>query len=183
MDCSRGDGLQCLVHKTPQGENFMKIRTFAAAVLVASLTGSAAMAADYATIVIERPVKASADAAWKRVGAYCAITEWLGPPCEVSVGNGTDVGSVRSIAGGRVLEVLVAKTDHSYSYAFPNPNPTFYHGTLAVEATGANTSKIVYTVFYDAESFGEKKAEDRERRTKTFTGGVEKMVQLIEAAK
>jgi hypothetical protein len=159
----------------------MKMRIFAAAAVIASMTGSAAMAADYATIVIERPVKASADAAWKRIGGYCGITEWLGPKCAVTAGNGTDVGSIRSIADGRVFEVIVAKTDHSYTYAFPNPNPTFYHGTLAVEATGANTSKIVYTIFYDAESFGEKKTEDRERRTKTFTGGVEKMVQLIEA--
>ncbi len=163
----------------------MKIRSFAAAILVASLTGSAAMAADYATIVIERPVKASVDATWKRIGAYCALTEWLGPPCEVSAGNGVDVGSIRSIAGGRVFEVIVAKTDHSYTYAFPNPNPTYYHGTLAAVATGLNTSKIVYTLFYDAESLGtpEKKAEDREKRTKTFTGGVEKMVTLVEAAK
>ena len=124
----------------------MKTRWFATIVLSVTLFGGAARAADYSVIVIEKPVKASVDITWKRISPFCSLTEWLGVPCEISFGNGTDVGSIRKIAGGRVTEVMVGRTDHSYTYAFPEPSPTFYHGTLAAVSTGTNTSKIVYTL-------------------------------------
>ena len=161
----------------------MKMRFCVPAVLGAGLFAGAANAADYAVIHIERPVKAPLEATWKRVSPYCSLSEWLGVACEVIAGNGKDVGSIRSIDHGRVTEVLVGKTDHSYTYEFPAPNPTFYHGTLAAVSTGPNTSKIVYTLLYDQEPLAtpEAKAQNREQRTKRFTDGVEKMVALVEA--
>ena len=161
----------------------MKIRLCVPLVLSAALFAGAAAAADYAVIVIEKPVKAPLDATWKRVSPYCSLSEWLGVACEISAGNGRDVGSIRKIDGGRVTEVMVAKTDYSYTYAFPEPTPTFYHGTLAAVSTGPHTSKIVYTLLYDQEPLPtpEARAQDRERRTKRFTEGVEKMVALVEA--
>jgi len=157
----------------------------AAATLSASIFGTAAFAAEYTSIIIERPVNASADDTWKKIGPFCSLTEWLGPPCEITKGNGGDIGSIRSIFAGRVTEILVAKTRYSYTYTFPAPNPTAYHGTLGVVPDGAQKSKIVYTLFYDEEPNGtaEAKAADRDRRTKTFTGGVEKMVQIVEGKK
>ncbi len=146
------------------------------------LIAGPAAAADYTSIVIERPVNASVDDTWKKISPYCSLSEWLGPACEITKGNGTDVGSVRSIAGGRVTEVLVSTTKYSYTYTFIAPNPTSYHGHLEAIADGANKSKIVYTLFYDQEPTGtaEAKAADKAQRTKTFTGGVEKMVKMAE---
>lgn len=153
----------------------MKYYLLAAA---ASLFGPSAMAADFTNIVIERPVNASADNTWKKVGPYCSLTEWLGAPCEITNGNGVDLGSIRSIAGGRVTEIIVARTKYSYTYTFPPPNPDAYHGTLEVVPEGPKKSKIVYTLFYKQPEADAK--EDKERRTKTFTAGVEKMVKMAE---
>lgn len=156
-----------------------------AAVAAASLFGTTAIAADYTSIVIERPVNASADDTWKKIGPYCSLAEWLDAPCEITKGNGWDVGSIRSIAGGRVTEILVSKTRYSYTYTFAPPNPTAYHGHLEVLPEGAKKSKIVYTLFYDQEPSGtaEARAADKAQRTKRFTAGVEKMVKMAEGQK
>jgi hypothetical protein len=161
----------------------VKVHFFGAAVLAAAFTASGAMAADYTNIVIEKEVNASADTVWKKVGDFCALKEWLKlPDCTYSAGTG-DIGTVRSLLGGKVSEVMTAKGQYTYSYAFPNPNPTFYHGTLSVVPEGANKSKIVYLLFYDQESFGtaEEKAKNREGRLKRFTEGVETMKAMAEA--
>lgn len=144
--------------------------------------GTASVAADYTTIRLEREVAASADAVWEKVGGFCAIQEWAKLNCKLTAGKG-GLGSVRDIANGRATEIMVAQTPHSYTYAFPHPNPTSYHGTLAVEPIGAGRSKIVYTLLYDQEPLGtaEAKAENRQNRTKTFTAFVENMKALAEA--
>lgn len=154
----------------------------AALVCGIAFTAGTAVAADYTSIRLEKDVAASADAVWKKVGEFCAIQVWGKVSCELISGKG-ELGSVRNIAGGRAIEILVAQTPHSYTYAFPHPNPTSYHGTLAVEPTGAATSKIVYTLVYDQEPLGTDKAktESRQGRTKTFTGFIENMKALAEA--
>jgi hypothetical protein len=161
----------------------MKMRFIGMAALAGLLASSGAFAAEYTHIVIEKDVNASADAVWKKVGGFCAITEWMKlPDCTLTSGSG-DIGSVRSLLGGRVSEVMTGKSQYSYSYAFPNPNPTFYHGSLSVVPQGANKSKIAYVLFYDQESLGtpEAKAKDRDSRTKRFTEGVENMKAMAEA--
>jgi hypothetical protein len=150
--------------------------------LAALLAVGNAAAAEYTNIVIEKQVNASADAVWKKVGDFCALKEWMKlPDCTYTSGTG-EIGTVRSLLGGKVSEVMTAKGPYFYSYAFPNPNPTYYHGTLNVVPEGANTSKIVYILFYDQETLGtaEEKAKNREGRLKRFTEAVETMKAMAE---
>lgn len=161
----------------------MKARIFSAAVAATLLASSGAMAAEYTNIVIEKDVNASAETVWKKVGDFCALKDWLKlPDCTYASGTG-DIGTVRSLLGGKVSEVMTAKGQYSYSYAFPNPNPTFYHGTLSVVPQGPNTSKVVYVLFYDQETLGtpEEKTKNRDGRLKRFTEAVETMKAMSEA--
>ena len=160
----------------------MKTFLITATVLSASLFSVNAMAAEYATVVIERPVNASADATWKKVGPFCNLRDWFSTPCDIISGNDWDVGSVRSVAGGRVTEVLVAKTQYSYTYTYPSPNPTSYHGTVEIRPEGPKKSRIIYTMVFDQEPLGtaEAKAANAEQRRTRFTAAVEKMVKIAE---
>ena len=148
----------------------------------AALVSTPAMAVDYATVVIERPLNASAADAWKKIGAFCNLRDFFQTTCEITRGNDWDVGSVRSLAGGRTIEVLVAKTQYSYTYTYPAPNPTSYHGTVEVRPEGPKKSKIIYTMVFDQEPLGtaEAKAANAEQRRTRFTAAVEKMVQIVE---
>jgi hypothetical protein len=160
----------------------MKTFLINAVVLSASLFSANAMSVDYATVVIERPVNASAEDAWKKVGAFCGIRDWLSAPCSITSGNDWDVGSVRSVGSGPTIEVLIAKTQYSYSYTYPSPNPTVYHGTVEIRPEGPKKSKIIYTMVFDQEPLGtaEAKAAEAERRRTIFTKGVENMVRIAE---
>ena len=60
-------------------------------------------------IDVDRP----ANAVWARVGKFCDLGAWLKIDCTVTKGDG-GIGSVRSLAGGRVTEVMVAKTELAY---------------------------------------------------------------------
>jgi hypothetical protein len=59
-------------------------------------------------------VNASADKVWARIGKYCDIGEWGIPGCTILSGDG-DMGTVRSIGN----EILVGKTQYSYTYTQP----------------------------------------------------------------
>ena len=159
----------------------MKTVLIATTALSAVLFSANAMAVDYATVVIERAVNASADATWKKIGAFCNLRDFFPTTCEITSGNDWDIGSVR-LAGGRTTEVLVAKTQYSYTYTYPSPNPTSYHGTVEVRPEGAKKSKIIYTMVFDQEPLGtaEAKAANAEQRRTRFTGAVEKMVKIAE---
>lgn len=159
----------------------MKTALITTTALSALLFSANAMAVDYATVVIERPVNASAADAWKKIGPFCSLRDWFSTQCDIVSGNDQDVGSVRTVAG-RVTEVLVARTQYSYTYAYPSPNPTSYHGTVEVRPEGPKKSKIIYTMVFDQEPLGtaEAKAANAEQRKTRFTAGVEKMVQIIE---
>ncbi len=58
----------------------MKTRFLGASALIALLASGSAMAAEYTHIAIEKDVNASADTVWKKVGGFCALTEWLKIP-------------------------------------------------------------------------------------------------------
>jgi hypothetical protein len=107
-------------------------------------------AADYVVIPLHIDANVSADTAWARIGTYCDIAKWAKMPCELIAGSG-GVGSVRRLIGGVIEEPMVAATAHSYTYGQTvGPNKDIdYHGTLAVEPTGAGTSRIDYTLVYD----------------------------------
>jgi hypothetical protein len=151
----------------------------------ALLTGTA-FAADYTSITLHIDVDRSVDEVWKKVGGFCDIKDWLkfGPQnapvsCVYTSGNG-DLGTVRRLAD-RIDEVMVAKTEHSYTYTQPTTT-ILYHGTLDVVPQGKKKSRINYSLVYDQAPLAtdEAKAKDREQRTKSFTTALENMKKLAE---
>jgi hypothetical protein len=92
---------------------------------------------------------------------------------------------VRSVGNG---EVLVAKTELSYTYAqTPKEGTPFnlYHGTVEVRPLTANTSKILYTLFFDNSMLPDEaaRAKDKEARRARFTQALENMKILAEGGK
>ena len=130
----------------------------------------AASAADFVTIPLEATVNAPADVAWKKISGYCDIGAWFKTTCAITAGTDNQVGAVRLIAG-RVTEVMVAKTAWSYTYSQPK-SPIDYHGTLEIRPVDKKTSKLFYTLIYDAAALPDpsKKDADVASRTKQFTG-------------
>ena len=150
--------------------------------------GSAA-SPTYVSIPLEIAVNKPAAEVWKRVGKFCDIAEWLRiPTCTITAGKDGEFGAVRSVAG----EVLVAKTELSYSYtqtpAFQaggrgGPRPyNLYHGTLEARPVTATTSKLVYTLFFDNSMLPDDAARERDREQKTaqFTTALQNMKILAE---
>jgi hypothetical protein len=150
------------------------IISLAAAAVAIGLAGAAPSAAwaatDFVTIPLETTVNAPADVAWKKINGYCAIGAWFKTTCEITSGKDGEVGAVRVIAG-RVTELLVARTAWSYSYSQPK-SPIDYHGTLEIRPVDKKTSKLFYTLVYDAAALPDpaKKDADVANRTKQFTG-------------
>jgi hypothetical protein len=137
----------------------------------------------YVSIVMEIDVNRPAAEVWARVGGYCDIAEWLqiANGCTMLSGTEGEVGSVRSVAN----EILVGKTDLSYTYTQPvrEGRPyNMYHGTLEARPVTATTSKLVYTLMYDNSMLADDaaRAQDRERRTATFTNALQNMKTLAE---
>lgn len=156
------------------------IISLATASLALSLAGAAA-AADFVTIPLEVTVNAPADAAWKKISGYCDIGAWLKTTCTISAGADNQVGAVRVIAG-RVTEVMVARTATSYTYSQPK-SPIDYHGTLEIRPINKKTSKLMYTLIYDAAALPDptKKDADVKQRTTQFTGILNTIKGVAEA--
>jgi hypothetical protein len=155
-------------------------RPLAACLLGMSVCAGAAAAPEYTTIVMEKTVDRPADVVWKKIGGYCDIATWLKVTCVLTSGTG-DVGTMRRL-NDKTDEVMVAKTQHSYTYTQPTTT-ILYHGTLAVQADGPRHSKIVYTLFYDMSPLAtpEARTADREQRTTRFSAALDVMKQLAEA--
>ena len=135
----------------------------------------------YVSIPMEIDVNRSAADVWKRIGKFCDIGEWFQIPCTITQGKDGEFGAVRSVAN----EVLVGKTELSYTYTQPvrNDRPyNLYHGTLEARPVTANTSKIVYTLFFDNSMLADDAAReaDRARRVMQFTTALENMKILAE---
>jgi len=135
----------------------------------------------YVSIPLEITVNRPAAEVWKRVGKYCDIGEWLQVACTVVSGKDGEFGTVRSIGG----EILVGKTDLSYTYTQPvraGQPYILYHGTLEAKPLTATTSKLVYTLVYDNSTLADDAARDRDkaRRTTQFTRALENMKILAE---
>jgi hypothetical protein len=163
-------------------------RLLTAAALGAGLLAAApaAFAADYATVKLDTTVSAPIDKVWAKVGGWCAIKDWLPrlAPCAMTGDGG--VGSVRKLgAQANIVEVMVAATKYSYTYAQPtNPGLSIlYHGTLSAEPIDKGHTKLMYTVIYDQEPDGTQEAKDKDRagRTSAFTGALAAMKTLAEA--
>ena len=147
----------------------------------AAAVSSAVANPTYVSLIMETAVNRPAADVWKRVGKYCDIGEWLQVQCTITSGKDGEVGAVRSI--GR--EILVGKTDLSYTYTQPvsaGRPYDLYHGTLEVKPVTATTSKIVYTLLFDNSMLADDAARERNKtqRTQTFTRAIENMKILAE---
>jgi len=135
----------------------------------------------YTFIPLEVAVNKPAAEVWKRVGKFCDIGEWLRIPCTITSGEDGELGAVRSVA----IEVLVGKTDLSYTYTQPvrEGRPyNLYHGTLEARPVTATTSKLVYNLFFDNSMLADDAARERDRTQKTaqFTAALQNMKILAE---
>jgi len=138
---------------------------------------------DWTTMTLTADVNLPAYTAWEKIGGndWCGIAKYLDiQKCEINSGKG-ELGSVRTI-NGSIVEIAVARTPYSYTYAQPF-TPIFYHGTLAVEPTDASHSKIVYTLIWNQTAVGDKAAQAaaRESRRQRFQAAVDKMAAAANA--
>jgi hypothetical protein len=135
----------------------------------------------YEVIELDITVDRPAAEVWKRIGKYCDIGEWFQLQCTILSGKDGEVGAVRSVAN----EILVAKTEMSYTYTQPvrvGQPYNLYHGTLEARPLTATTSKLLYTLIYDNSMLADDaaRAQDRERRSTTFTRALQNMKTLAE---
>jgi hypothetical protein len=135
----------------------------------------------YVTIPLEITVNRPAEEVWKRVGKYCDIGEWLRVACTITSGKDGEVGTVRSIG----TEILVGKTDLSYTYTQPvraGRPYNLYHGTLEAKPLTATTCKLVYTLVYDNSMLADDdaRARDKAQKAAQFTTALENMKILAE---
>jgi len=165
-------------------------KIFAAAALLALGSGNALaqtqQPADWTTLTFSANLNKPADVAWHRVGGddWCGIAKFLDVKgCTINSGKG-ELGSIRTIITptATVIENVVARTAHSYTYAQPF-TPIFYHGTLAVEPVDATHSRIVYTLMWNQTPVGDATAQvaAREARQKSFQAAVDKMAAAANA--
>jgi hypothetical protein len=137
----------------------------------------------YVTLLLTQDVNAPAGTVWARMGKYCDISKWAFPDCKLLAGDG-GYASVRSIMN----ELLVGKTDYSYTYTQPvrkDAMYNLYHGTLEAVPVTAKTSRLIYTFFYDNSLLAGDAARDAEiaARKKRFTAFLQNMKTLGEGAK
>lgn len=140
---------------------------------------------EYTTIRMEIDIAKPAEEVWAKVGGYCDIEKWLNVDCVITSGDG-GMGTVRVLAGGRVTEILVAKTDLSYGYTQPVRDGQFYnlyHGFMETKPMTAQTSKLIYTLVYDVSDKPDQAAKDADvaQRRARFEGALQNMKALAEA--
>src|SRR5437588_6829927 len=133
----------------------MKKISLGVALMLASVMGANAQTPQpvaWTTLTFTAPLNKPADLAWQRIGGndWCGIAKFLDvKSCKIDSGTG-ELGSIRTIDTGTatVVEIAVAKTAHSYTYAQPF-TPIFYHGTLAVEPVDAGHSRLTYSLIWN----------------------------------
>jgi hypothetical protein len=160
------------------------LRRIAGLALIALFTTSAWATPEYRTIKMEIEVARPASEVWAKVGGYCDISKWLNLDCNITSGDG-GIGTVRVLAGGRVTEILVGKTDLSYGYTQPVKDGEFYslyHGFMEAKPVTRKTSKIVYTLMYDVSDKPDQASKDADiaRRRGLFEAALKKMKQIAE---
>lgn len=165
----------------------MKAGALALVGLVAGIATGAAVAAEpeYAVIKMEINVARPAKDVWAKVGGYCDISVWLNLECKIVSGDG-GIGTVRDLAGGRVLEILVAQTELSYGYTQPAKAGSFYnlyHGFMEARPVSKKSSKILYTLVLDVSDKADKAAKEADlaRRRTNFENALKKMKEMAEA--
>ena len=147
------------------------------------LSGSAS-AQEYTRIEMDIEIDRPAAEVWAAVGDYCAISDWLGLDCEITSGDG-NIGTVRALAGGRILEILVAQTELSYGYTQPAVEGQFYnlyHGFMEARPISSNRTRMIYTLVYDVSNLADQAAKDADiaRRRAAFENALQNMKNLAE---
>jgi hypothetical protein len=163
------------------------MRRLSTTIAFVAISGAALAAEpEYTTIRMEIDIARPAAEVWAKVGGYCDISKWLNNvDCVITSGDG-EMGTVRVLAGGRVTEILVAKTDLSYGYTQPVREGQFYnlyHGFMEAKPVTAQSSKIIYTLVYDVSDKADQAAKDADiaqRRTR-FEAALQNMKALAEA--
>ncbi|MEO8316181.1 MAG: hypothetical protein ABI645_15470 [Pseudomonadota bacterium] len=139
---------------------------------------------EYTTIRMETTVARPAPEVWAKVGKYCDIAEWLKVDCKITSGD-SGIGTVRTLRGGQVLEIMVAQTQLSYGYTQPVTAGRFYnlyHGFLEARPVTATTSKLIYTLVLDLSDKADKAAKDADiaRRRTQFETALANMKAIAE---
>jgi hypothetical protein len=138
----------------------------------------------YETLVLQIDVARPAAEAWAKVGNYCDIAKWGGGTCVMTSGKEGELGSVRTL-NGTTIEVLVARTDLSYSYAQPvrvGVPYNLYHGTFEAKPLTATTSRLIYSFLYDISMLdAAQRAVTKSSRTERFGARMETMKKMVEA--
>jgi hypothetical protein len=141
------------------------------------------------SIRLEVDVNNPAAEVWARVGKYCDIGEASGLACQIVSGKDGELGAVRSGEPGAVrsvaTEILVAKTDLSYTYTQPVRVGQFYplyHGTLEAKPVTATTSKLIYSLVWDASDRADDAAREAQKtqRATQLQGALNNMKILAE---
>ncbi len=148
-------------------------------------TSALAADPDYRTIQMEIDIARPAKDVWAKVGKYCDLAEWLKLDCKITSGDG-GVGTVRSLAGGRVVEILVGQTELSYGYTQPAKIGEFYnlyHGFMEARPVTRKTSKVIYTLVLDESDKPDPAARDADvaRRRTAFEAALKNMKAIAEA--
>jgi hypothetical protein len=189
LSLSKGELVEARNRQMQTGENKMKKILLAAALAAIATTAQAQtmpqtpQPADWTTITLTADIAKPADVAWEKIGGndWCAIAKYLDiKSCDIVSGKG-ELGSVRKI-NGTIVENVVARTAHSYTYAQPF-TPIFYHGTLAVEPVDKTHSKLIYSLIWNQTAVGDAAAQAaaRDSRRTRFQAAVDKMKAAAEA--
>lgn len=150
----------------------------------AASAGIAVASPTYVSILLEIVVNRPAAEVWQRVGKWCDVGEWLQVPCTITWGKDGELGAIRSVAN----EILVGKTDLSYTYTQPardGQRYNQYHGTLEAKPLTATTSKLVYRLVFDNSMLADAPARDRDiaQKTALFNRALQNMKTLAEGGK
>lgn len=170
---------------------FIKIALLGIAVATLLLVSLARAHADpeYLTVELKIDVNASAQETWNKVGNYCDIAAWGDFPCEITSGDGGP-GTIRSLGGGNLLEVLIRKTDLSYGYTVPKESQNFYNfhnnfyfAFLEAKPISDSTCQLIYTLLYDISNMGsqENKDQNLKQRKALFNNFLKNMKAIAEA--
>ncbi|MCB1671710.1 MAG: SRPBCC family protein [Gammaproteobacteria bacterium] len=140
---------------------------------------------EYTRIAMEIDVDRPAAQVWAAIGDYCDISEWFNLDCEITSGDG-GIGTVRALAGGRILEILVAETELSYGYTQPAREGQFYnlyHGFLEARPIGDNRTRLLYTLLLDESNQPDQAAKDADvaRRRASFENALSNMKNIAES--
>ena len=155
----------------------------AGAQAIAADSGSADSASadsGFTTIILTADVAKPAAEVWKKIGGFCDIGNFMKMKCAYASGDG-GLGTVRTL-NGRIKEVMVGQTSHSYTYTQDPVLKDMYHATLDVESAGPGKSKIFYRIVYNPSGLLPNQTPEKyhDQHVRMFSGPLAKMKAAAE---